>query len=72
MELSTTQEAISCVAPWEVLSILWNPKVQQCFHKSPPLIPVLGQTNPVHTTPSYIPRSILGFLTVFFHWFSNQ
>jgi hypothetical protein len=57
-DVSSSWEAANCAATQEIPSILRNPKVHHCIHKSPPLVTILSQIDPVHTIPSYL-RSIL-------------
>jgi hypothetical protein len=53
MELTPT-EAASCIAIQEFPNILWNPTVYYRVDESLPLIRILNQINPVHTTPFYL------------------
>jgi hypothetical protein len=62
MEPNTTREATSCASTKKLINILWNSEIHYRVHKSPPLVPILTQTNPVHITQSYISKIQLNII----------
>jgi hypothetical protein len=51
VEQSPSWETSSSSASQEILLLLWKPKVHYHVYKSPPLVPILGQMNPVYNWP---------------------
>jgi hypothetical protein len=53
VEPRTIREATRCVTTRWFPSKLWSPSLHYRAQESSPLLPILNQTNPVHTNPAY-------------------
>jgi len=56
MEQSPSWDANNHSANQEIPHSVWNPKVHYHVHSSLPLVHILSQMHPVHTSPSYFPK----------------
>jgi len=59
MEQSSSREASSHLTRQEIPHLFWNPKVHYSVHKSPLLVLIQSQINPIHTSIPISLRSIL-------------
>jgi hypothetical protein len=67
MEHSPSREAANCAAS-QLPSILQDPNLNYCAVKSPQIVTVLNQTNPVHSNLSYLSKIQLSVIHPLTSW----
>jgi hypothetical protein len=55
-EQNSSWEANSRSTSQEISLLLCNPNIHYRVHKSPPLVPILSQMNPIHILPPYFSK----------------
>jgi hypothetical protein len=63
MEQRPSSEANSHLDNKEVPHLLWNPQIYYRVHKSPTLVPILNQMNPIHSMLIYFFKIHLFYYT---------
>lgn len=62
MQMSLSWEANSCSDTQGIPSIIWNPKAHYHVHRSPTLVSMLSQLNPILIPPSYFFKRICNII----------
>jgi hypothetical protein len=71
IELNPSRKTTSCGATQEHTNILRIPKFHYGFRKSAPLVPILSEISPVHTTQSYLSKVYFSIIRPLMFWSSG-
>jgi hypothetical protein len=68
MELTPSWVAANCAVTKKFPNILQNPKAHYRVYMSPPLVPILSQINPAHTTLSDLSKTNFNIIHPSMSW----